>query len=329
MSGVDTTASATSAATEDSDPSLGLADLVTVVVRSAGERTVDACRELVAQQANGLEVQVIEERPFSAAVRRGFEIGVDRGRSWTWCVDADVLVRRDALRDLVDAAEAAPSSTFCIEGRIADTLMGMYRPAGNHLYRTELLPVALDRVEITNAVIRPERHVKDQMSEIGHGLVWADLDIGLHDAEQYFADILRTALVYCDKFSREVAEYAAEYWKQSSQDDLRVAWIAHTIRPIYQREMRIDRSAFPRSIDTLLTLAGMAERAPLDPTTFDVDRVSELLDAFEPAPEWVEWQQFCQRYESGRFGPVSAMLHRHGPVGLARHLIVNAMGARS
>ena len=61
---------------------------MTFVIRSAGERTLPACQALVRElvgRAGGnpdRQVVVIAERPFAAAVRRTFEIGLEVPRAW-------------------------------------------------------------------------------------------------------------------------------------------------------------------------------------------------------------------------------------------------------
>ena len=50
-----------------------------VVIRSAGERTEELCRYLAAQQVPEENVVVIREHPFSRAVLKSFEVGLDFG----------------------------------------------------------------------------------------------------------------------------------------------------------------------------------------------------------------------------------------------------------
>lgn len=298
-------------------------DNVMVIVRTVGERTAELCERLVRQQVPAEErVVSISEKPFSKAVRKAFKIGVEAGLPWTLCLDADVLLRPFALRDLVDAAEKQPKSTFCVEGHVADKLLGHVRFAGNHLYRTRLLRRGLQNAEITDRVIRPERHVKNQMSAQGHGLYIADPIVGLHDFEQYYVDLFRKALVHGRKFALELEQYALAYWQERApaDPDLRVALWATETSSIFEGPVKVDRRAFPDSLDTLLQMAGMEEKEPLPRDAVGAEDVERMLDAFEETPGYQQWSRFLEIYRTSPLGRARAVLDRYGPAGAAMHL---------
>ena len=75
---------------------------VTVIIRSAGERTVEYCKYLLSRQATEENIVIIEETPFSAAIKKSFQIGIDRGYKWTLCIDADVLVKDGIVHKMME-----------------------------------------------------------------------------------------------------------------------------------------------------------------------------------------------------------------------------------
>lgn len=292
---------------------------MTVVVRTAGERTVEACVALADRQAPGIEVITIEEAPFARAVEVAFELGVDRGRDWTLCLDADVLLRTGALSALVAAADAADPDASCVEGRVCDLLLARHRPAGCHLYRTSVLPRALAACRFDAGAIRPERHVKDQLAALGHPLVWSDVVVGLHDAEQWYADVFRTAYVVAHKFAEEVEHWAGTWWREqgaAGDTDLLVAALAAGVAAASREVPTIDRRTYPDDIAQLLALVGLEERQALGVDDLTVQEVDARVARFTPHPEAVAWDRFQQTWGAGRLGPARAMLDRHGPVGL-------------
>ena len=69
-------------------------DGVTVVIRSVKERTEELCKKLILQQGIPEEnLFIIHERPFSRAMRVGYQLGIDRNLPWTLYIDADVFLR--------------------------------------------------------------------------------------------------------------------------------------------------------------------------------------------------------------------------------------------
>lgn len=297
-----------------------LADRVTVVVRTAGERTVAACVALAEQQAPGTEVVPIEEVPFSRAVEVAFELGVDRGRDWTLCLDADVVLRTGALAALVAAADAADPDAACVEGLVCDLLLARRRPAGCHLYRTSVLSRALATCRFDPGAIRPERHVKEQLAALGHPLVWSDVVVGLHDAEQWYADVFRTAHVVAHKFADEVEHWAGAWWRErgaAGDPDLLVAALAASVAGSSGDVPVIDRRTYPDDIDQLLALVGLEERPPLGAADLSQQEVDARVASFTQHPDALAWDRFQQTWGAGRLGPLRAMLDRHGVVGLA------------
>lgn len=282
---------------------------VAVIIRSVGERTEALCRHLVEQQVSPEHVVVIHERPFSKAVQRSFEIGLDFRLDWTLCVDADVLLREDGIQMLVEEASKLPESTFTFSGCMIDKLLGHSRPGGGHLYRTRHCQKALEFIEESDAQIRPETYVKVRMRQCGYpDIVDEEIVIGIHDFEQYYADIYRKAIVHTHKFNQRLA-YAGKMWERLANvdQDYQVALWGFRVGQLFEGKISINRDIFPEEIDTLLKLANMTEKPPLTDRTWDVQLPELRINQYSPPQEFVNWQRIRSlRSGKRRFGTLRA-----------------------
>jgi hypothetical protein len=180
---------------------------VHIVVRSSGERTVEVCTRLasISEQGNS-GITVVEEVPFEVALRSSYEAGILAGKKWTMTLDGDVLLHPHAITALIEAAEKMPSHFVELEGIIYDKLLGRYRQAGHRIYRTELLPLALEQIPAEGDEIQPEYFTVRKMCRLGHPSRFVHEIVGLHDFEQYYADLYRKALIHAKKHAPSLSE---------------------------------------------------------------------------------------------------------------------------
>lgn len=170
---------------------------VVTVIRTNGERTAAVCERLVREQAD--EVHVIAIKPFTAAVVRCFEIGLESGADWLMTVDADVLVRPGAIRELWAYAGSMRPAVCEYQGLILDRLAMTERVAGPRMWRVsaleQLLPLVTD-------AIRVESHVLQCAKKLGwRSEILSEFNAGVHDYEQYYRDLYRKAKVHSIKFA--------------------------------------------------------------------------------------------------------------------------------
>ena len=306
-----------------------------VVVRGAGERTEAACARLAGLEVGDDNVRVIHEVPFSAAVRRGFEIGVEAGLDWTLCLDADVLLRPGAIGELRSHADRewqASPDLFEIEGLVADKLLGQFRPAGAHLYRTSLLGEALAHASFDARKRRPERQVKKQMRAMGFRTVQVDTIMGLHDYEQRYLDLFRKVYTHTRKHERFMT-YAPRYWRRLAPEDgdFRVAFLSYTLSAAINEhtdfsamaqneKVSIDLRSFPGNLDAILVPAGMAEKPPLAADAIASNDVETRLRAFVVAPEYERDRPVIAAANRGRWDKFLAYVDGYGSVGALREL---------
>ena len=270
---------------------------VFVAIRAAGERTEALAHALAAAEVGPDRVTLLHEVPFATAIRAGFERGVASGAAWTLCLDADVLLRPGAVADLLTQARHLDPGMFGVSGVVADPLMGRQRVAGQHLYRTDLLRTALSTASFDPSQRRPESHVKRQMLAAGHAWHRSDVVMGLHDAEQFYADIFRKVVVHTRKHEKAMP-IARRIWARTAatEPDARVAFWSmeapERIGPVPPpkgagaRAVSIDRRQFPDRIDGFLGLVGLTEKPPLSADAMRPADVSARLAAFVEAEEW-------------------------------------------
>jgi len=195
-----------------------------IVIRAAGESTVDKCKELIENSDGGHQVEVITEVPFSKAVKKTFELGLDYNRDWTLAVDADVLVKENGISELVALANSLPEYFFRIEGKLLDRFCGFPRNVGMHLYRTPLFTNAMQFLSQTEMTIRPESRVVKEMVKAGYHSYQGNEVYGIHDYHQHYRDVFRKTFVYAQKHKYLIA-YFKRYWTemQHTDDEFKVA----------------------------------------------------------------------------------------------------------
>ena len=263
-------------------------DHVTVVVRSCGERTSEACIALLKSVFAPETICEIRERPFSLALSCSFEIGLDAGRPWTLAVDADILVRPDALRAFVAAAAEAPPETFELQDRILDLPFGGERPAGPHLFRTLLLARALAHTGGGEARLRPEGHVIERMASAGFPCLEGDSVLGLHDYDQQHRDLFRKAAVHAHKHDGPM-RILEPMWRRLGRKDPDYRALRLGLEAGRRAEsVRIDVRDF-EDADRALADAGIEPKPPIEAGAWTAQRVAAVIDAHQPEREYLRW----------------------------------------
>jgi hypothetical protein len=271
-----------------------------IIIRTAGERTVEACRDLIARQAGAIPIEIVAERPFEAALARTYEIGLDLGRDWTMTLDGDVLLRRGALDAFLAAAARVPEKYAQVEGRIYDKLLGTYRQAGHRLYRTRVLERARDFIPAPGTEIRPEFSVLRQLALSGSPSRRMATVVGIHDYEQYYADLLRKAFVHGNKHREFAAWFTERARARVAQDAdflvlLRGYWKGlENSDPVF-----IDRSSM-KEAGAILAAMGLEEKEPLATGAIDFDQVEQALTELPLPPDRFPYDL----QTDGQWGPV-------------------------
>ncbi|MCB9437110.1 MAG: hypothetical protein H6673_08990 [Anaerolineales bacterium] len=267
---------------------------VAVIIRSAHERTEALCLHLVKQQVPENNIVVIHERPFSTALRRSFEIGLDYGLDWTLCLDADILAGTSAIHKLVTHAESIQDKLFSVQGRMLDRLFNGYRFGGMHLYQTSRLDFALERTQITKEVLRPETYVKEQMKAYGFHIAKSNDRLCLHDYHQYYRDIFRKGFVHSRKHFDKPE--ILPIWRFLAQSDMEfvIAIEGWSIGKKFAEKIYIDIATLPRNIDHIFLKYNISEKQDsIHPDeTIDIDTYIT-----NGSPEYLAWLNHKKRLD--------------------------------
>ena len=242
-----------------------LAEKATVVIRSVGERTEGLCYDRLRCQIPEHNIHLIHETPFSQALRKTFQIGLQDNRPWLFVVDADVLVMPRIVDKMIAYAETLDEKVFCVIGMIIDKFLQSPREGGVHLYRTKWLRQAVSIVPDPYQAIRPENFVIRTMNRNNFRLVRTDVLTGLHDFEQFYRDIYRKGFIHAIKNNEMVLEVLDLWRKKAAADpDYQVALAGYEAGRQYGGRTSIDaNAAFMDSFEESLRSLGLSEKLPL------------------------------------------------------------------
>jgi hypothetical protein len=252
-------------------------DNVAIIIRTCGERTYETCYHMAQSQVPTQNIMVLRETPHHRAVKKTFEIGVEKALEWTLALDADLLLTSTAISDLMRIAESESENTFEIQGRILDKLFGGVRSGGPHLYRTKLLRVALELGTAPDTEIRPDNYMIHRMKYAGYPFVQDEVILALHDYAQFYSDICRKCIAHSRKHETYIP-YLGKLWKRlaNNDPDYAVAWYCITSDFLNsQNIVSTDARTFLPASEFIKYL-NMQEKPMLtdmEITSFDVDNI--------------------------------------------------------
>jgi hypothetical protein len=257
-----------------------------IVIRSAGERTLEVCYNLIVSQC-GCSIEIVKERPFESALRKSYEIGIQQNSAWTMTVDADVMLCKGAVRALLAAAEAMPRRYFQLQGRIYDNITGLYRRAGLRIYRTSLLAKAVTMIPSPGDEIRPEQFVTTRMQELNYPARNIGYVAGLHDYEQYYRDLYRKAFVHAHKY-RDLVPTIIQRCNELKRDDQDFLIIFRGLQDGLRHigTVKLDVGDFPSNLTMILAQCGLDEKTQLSGNVVGFNGIERLLKAAGPAPNF-------------------------------------------
>lgn len=177
---------------------------MTFVVRAAGERTESASVALLRAQvlaAGGdpaSQVRVIHERPFSAAVGRTLEVGLEHARPFVVGMDADVLLgdarAGQGVQALARLAAGMTPECFSTVGLMLCRFFGGYCFRGVHVYQSRHLEQARGLLGRRipggpDPALKPETALVEAMKAEGYAFSALPVVLGVHDFEQSYRHI--------------------------------------------------------------------------------------------------------------------------------------------
>ena len=253
--------------------------LITGIVRTIGERTGGLCKSLLSSALPGAKVAVVQEKPFSKALREGFLKGMEADCEWVFTLDADVLLCETFITDTLRILEKAPENLFGFQGLVCDKFFGIVRPAGNHIFRTSMLYEALSCIPEEGMSLRPESDTIQAMVRRGYAYWQKPLLVGLHDYEQYYNDIAKKCFLQAHKHT----EYLPlDDWKKwgTADPDFQVAYESALAGIAYTDQILVDADFLAHK--TAAIVEQFVEKSPLSLSSFSMSAVQQEMLRFVP-----------------------------------------------
>ena len=212
-----------------------------IIIRSCGERTADRCEELAKQHGNTHTILAV---PFSESIWQSYQLAIELDQDWTPIIDADVLLYDGVLETAIKGLQKQPTNVFCLDGKTDDKIFGIPRRAGIHIYRTSMLPTAMNF--IAPGKIKPETHIRKEMDKLGGTTCTSKIIFGKHDYEQYYCDLWRKSICQFYKLHGMIEKTKIiDKWKKLSEkdNDFKVILAAHNFAKQYinKNQITIDK----------------------------------------------------------------------------------------
>ena len=252
-----------------------------VVIRSAEERTEEACIKLIEAQAKDASIELVKESPFKKALETCYKIGIASEKKWLITVDADMLLVPGAIDVLVEQAESMPDNYIQLQARICDKITNNVRKAGPRIYRVQFLERLLALSESLEDSIRPENRIITMMGEMGHPSRYISSVVSLHDFEQYYGDIYRKVVVHARKHADwvpEMIQFALQNKEHDTDYEIMLKAIYDGL--LNTDEVSIDKSRYVENARKALEELNLTEKTDI----INPDGILSLLrESFDKA----------------------------------------------
>ncbi len=241
---------------------------ITVVIRTAGERTVEISKRLVQNQIDESRIHAIEEKPFFNAVKKTIEIGSRSSTAYLLALDADILLYPDAIDYMMYEVDQFDFDQHLkISFWVSDKFRGRFK-SGIHLYNNIYsIPFYnfLSCIDPYSDFLRAESENMKKFA-VKEGLIYSFAPyhvIAKHDYFQYYRDLyskyrLRYKRCVADGNMDNITKYIhakqAEY--PDDQDYIFVREIFNTANENI-------------SVDEILLKLGMQEKEPINYKMFE------------------------------------------------------------
>ena len=238
-------------------------DDYTVVIRSVGERTEQLCYKKMVGMFGEDNVFIVKKIPFVEAIRETYKIGINENKKWTLVIDADVIPDINKIYIFLYENINEDSQTFCIISKIKDKILNREnRIGGIHLYNTKLLNIGYNYIGI-NENIRPEATILKEMKNGGYGYKVSDINIGIHDYEQYYKDLYRKSYIHAIKHKNKIKIRELKN-KINDDDDYKVILLGYEDGLKHRGEISINKNFFNETtLNEVLLKLELTEKLPI------------------------------------------------------------------
>ncbi|MCO4821781.1 MAG: hypothetical protein KC469_06920, partial [Flavobacteriaceae bacterium] len=203
---------------------------------------------IISKQVPKTHIHIISEVPFSKAVTETFKIAIRENRNWTLAVDADLLLKDEAISEMIHKAEEIQGQLYIYQGMVLDYLFGDYRSGGAHLYKTSVLPYALEALSDNPYELRPESFTYKVLAKQGYVTYCDNICYGLHEYEQYSKDYYRKGFLHGKKALAPQVVALLEHWKGhiKSNEHYKIALRGLVKGLIYDQDIEVDIHFFEK-----------------------------------------------------------------------------------
>jgi len=215
-------------------------------------------------------------------LRKSFELGIASGKEWVAMVDADLILAPNSINKLVREISSRDESVFEVQGYILDRFFCGLRRGGLRVYRSSLLPVALDCIPDSDLSIRPEADTLVAMRQRRYTWAYSKTITGLHDYEQNFSDILRKSLVYGVKH-RLLAQMFEGIWSGQTDRDYVVAGLGFS-EGLKRETLKVEK--FSDWTFEVMSAIDLKEKSAINEAPL-VENVGRLIENYEPSIEYL------------------------------------------
>lgn len=157
------------------------ADKYTIIVRSMGEQFAEKSIEYAKKAFGTREIFLVQNTAsLHEMVRKCFNIGIDNGRKWTVCINADMFLKKESVDYLLNILEYmadADGAFFSARPCMYDYLIERTRNDGPHIYKTDLLEKALKCIDYGS--LQPEINVLQKMKDKGYKSYNINITVGI------------------------------------------------------------------------------------------------------------------------------------------------------
>jgi len=266
------------------------------LVRGAEERTLNNCIALIREMAGDEPVHVINERPFTAALKRAYEIAEASTAEWMISIDGDVLLERNGLFKLREVAKSTFDDTVVVQGLTLDKFIPIIRTAGTSMFRCKYAQRASVAVPVGKNPLRPESAVIETLLSQGLQFYRTNIIVGAHDFEQYYSTIYRKMYLHARKHKNVMTETEAFWQENKSDGDYKLALAAVAASTAHKSDVPVDKLFKQKEAADVLFLLDMEEKIAMPPNTYTLSDVAALINKFETVPE-IQQKKFPQ-YET-------------------------------
>jgi len=251
------------------------------VIRSAGERTKDACIRLIMEFAKKEDIFVVEKSPFSNALKECFEIAENSNADWMICIDADTLIYKEGILKLMEVALKADEEICYVQGLTIDKFIPIYRSPGNGIYRNSLAKEYQTALINAKESIRPETAVMQEVLKLDYKMLRTKIVVGIHDYHQWYRDIYRKIFTHTRKH-QNIIQDTLKIWEalENEDTDFQVAIASMKVSNSYRGFIDVHKNFRSEEAQKVMYFLGLKEKEILDVSRINDHYIHDILRNF-------------------------------------------------